>query len=159
MVLVCLLQDGAKEEYKESISCASPGKKATIKNIYIYSWIRHQKRTHKTLICCEIKRVTTDLRPRAKSSRRGASIGGVIQAPFSFFRELFWKIDENAQTSLAHGTVGCASSKPLIRRSQILPRCLSCCVSAQKLCQLILVGIHTKYKQKPVQTSNFWKIL
>ena len=52
-------------------------------------YICHQKQTHTKLICREAKRTTTDLTPRMKSSRRGASIG--VGATFHIFN--FWKVN------------------------------------------------------------------
>ena len=73
---------------------------------------------------------------------------------------------ENAQTEMYPHTLGCALLKALTQRSQELLRCLShvenysfrkpsCCVSAQKLSQLMPIGILSKYKQKLVQTHDF----
>ena len=42
----------------------------------------------------------------------------------TFWQAMFEKQKKNAQTSLDHCTVGCASSKALIRRCQVLLRCL-----------------------------------
>ena len=41
------------------------------------------------------------------------------------FGELFLKIDKICPKKLLHGTVGCASSKALIQKSQVLLKCLS----------------------------------
>ena len=83
--------------------------------------------TQKTIFR-ETERTTADLNIRMKSSRRSVSIGVVQKKIFSFFRELFLK---NRQKMLyfLHGTVECASSKALIRRSQVLLKCLSLTVN------------------------------
>ena len=49
-----------------------------------YSWIARPVQTHTKIICQGTEKATTDSRLRTKSSRRGASIGAVIQAPFLF---------------------------------------------------------------------------
>ena len=77
-------------------------------HIFIYNWTGHQTRHEKTIYRAT-ERAMTNTRPRMKSSCRVASTGVVIQGPFSFLASYFWKIDENAQTSLDHRTVGCAN--------------------------------------------------
>ena len=88
------------------------------------------------------------------------------QSSILSFGKLFWKISENAQTSLGPRAIGCAPSKALIRRSQVLLRCLSLaanwflrkpnyCVSARKLRRLISIGILSTYKQK-LSSTNEW---
>ena len=101
------------------ISCKSTWCQLLRKTMRYYSWIGRPERTHTKSICRETERATTDLNIRMKSSQPGASFGGVQKIIFSFFGELFLKIDK------MHGTVGCASSKALIRRSQVLLKCLS----------------------------------
>ena len=62
------------------------------------------------------------------------------------------KIEEIYPKTFLHGTVGCVSSKALIRRSQVLLKCLSltenwffrkssCCVFAQKLISLVKICV------------------
>ena len=86
----------------------------------------------------------TDLKLRTKSSRQGASTGAGNNFVSSFFGEVFLKIDEKYHTFFVPRAVGCASSKILMRRSQVLLKCLglaanyfftksSCCVFAQKI--------------------------
>ena len=55
-----------------------------------------------------------------KSSQRGASIDGVQKIIFSLLESYSKKIDEICPKIFLHRTVGCASSKVLIRRSQVL---------------------------------------
>jgi len=90
-----------------------------------YSWIGHSVRTHKKSICRETERVMADLNIRMKSSRQGAFNGGVQKIIFSFFGELFLKIEEICPKTFLHGTVRFASLKALMRRSQVLLKCLS----------------------------------
>ena len=57
--------------------------------LFAYSWIVHQKRSHKEIICREMKKAKTDPEPRTKSSRRGAPTGAGIRASFSIFGSFF----------------------------------------------------------------------
>ena len=61
---------------------------------FAYSWSGRPVRTHKESTCRETKRDMADLNIRMKSSRRGASNGGVQKIIFSFLGELFLKIGE-----------------------------------------------------------------
>ena len=60
-------------------------------------------RTHtQKTICRETERVTTDLNIQMKSSRQGASSGGVQKISFSVFGELFLKIDKICPKKTRH---------------------------------------------------------
>ena len=53
--------------------------------LLVYIWIGRPVRTHKKTVWREAERATADLNVRMKSSRRGASNGGVQKFIFSFF--------------------------------------------------------------------------
>ena len=76
-------------------------------------------------ICRKTKRATADLKLRTKSSRRGASTSAGHRFISSVFGELFLIIDKNALKIVVRFTVGCASSKALMRMFQELLKCLS----------------------------------
>ena len=106
--------------------CSSCYNYGVVSSTDSYSWIGHQKWTHTKLIYHKTKRAATDPRTRTKSSRQGTSIGvGIHTVHFS----IFWQVNigkqmKNVLTKMYPCTVGFASSKTLVSRSQVLLRCL-----------------------------------
>ena len=71
------------------IVCYSHGSTAVEDSLggscFCYSWIGCPVRTYKNSICRETERAATDLNIQIKSSRQGASIGGVQKKHIFFF--------------------------------------------------------------------------
>ena len=80
---------------------------------------------HKEIICHKTERTTLDLKIRTKSSHWGASTDAEHNFISSVFGELYLKTGENCPKVFVPRTVGCATSKALMRMSQELLKCLS----------------------------------
>ena len=91
-------------------------------NNQYYNWIGRPVRTTKKSICHETERAVADLTIRMKISRRGASNSDAQKI-------IFWRVilknGRNMPQIFLRDTVGCASSKDLIRRSRVLLKCLN----------------------------------
>ena len=116
-------------------------------NPHTYSWIGPLVRTHKETVCRETERATMDLNIRMKSSRRGASNECVQKNIFSFFGELFLKIEEMCSIFFARHSwmrlakssntkVSGASEVPKFH-GELIFRKSGYCVFARKLISLV----------------------
>ena len=115
-----------------------------------YSWIGRPVQAHTKLICSEVERATADLNIRMKSSRRGASNGAGHNFIFSFFGELFLKIDEkgpkffcapHSWMHLVESSNTDVSGASEVPQSHGFLRKSSCCVFARELISLVKIYV------------------